>query len=94
MIKTTVRDDGINGEVFHISVIFSRTSLEEQRETTLESLRGTGYGTYKKRTRDKRKRRGARLIHSCFHERERETVFTSVHRHYGNLARIRNVGLR
>lgn len=29
------------------------------------------------------------LIRSRFHERERETVFTSVHRHYGNLARIR-----
>ncbi|TGZ40339.1 hypothetical protein DBV15_10531 [Temnothorax longispinosus] len=36
--------------------------------------------------------RGPRLIHSRFHERERETVFTSVHRHYGNLARIRNAG--
>ncbi|KYQ57075.1 hypothetical protein ALC60_04063, partial [Trachymyrmex zeteki] len=47
-----------------------------------------------KRTRDKRKRRGARLIRSRFHEREREMVFTSVHHHYGNLVRIRNVGLR
>lgn len=44
----------------------------EQRETTAESLRGTGCGTCKKRTRDKRKRRGARLIRSRFHERERE----------------------
>ncbi|KYM83127.1 hypothetical protein ALC53_06394 [Atta colombica] len=44
--------------------------------------------------RDKRKRRGARLVRSRFHEREREMVFTSVHHHYGNLVRIRNVGLR
>ncbi|KYN40981.1 hypothetical protein ALC56_04574, partial [Trachymyrmex septentrionalis] len=48
-----------------------------------------------KRTRDKRKRRGARLVPSQRErEREREMVFSSVHHHYGNLVRVRNVGLR
>lgn len=48
----------------------------EQRETTAESLRGTGCGTCKKRTRDKRKRRGAGLyVPVSTNERERNGFY-------------------
>lgn len=87
-----MRDSRINGEyrLFHTSVNFFPTSLEEQRGTTTESLRGTGYvqETDEGQTKETR---GPTYTFSFPRMRERNgfyrcTVITAIWRAYETLA--------